>query len=81
MQMELDNVEAIKALVEIGLGASLVPEAAVRAEVSDARLIPLDITDLPLLSRRLMVIYRKDKHLSKAMSLFLSALDGLRGVD
>lgn len=81
VQMELDNIEAIKALVEIGLGASVVPEAAVRGEISDGKLIPLDIRDLPRLSRRLAVIYRKDKHLSPAMMIFLTALEKLRGTD
>ena len=77
VQMELDNVEAIKALVEIGLGASLVPEVAVRSEISDGRLVPLAIMDIPQLSRSLSLIYRKDKHLSPTMKVFLTVLDSL----
>jgi len=80
VQMELDNIEAIKALVEIGLGASLVPEVAVRGEIADGRLVALVITDIPPLSRRLSVIYRKDKHLSPAIRLFLEELDTKLGV-
>lgn len=74
VQMELDNVEAIKVLVETGLGASLVPEVAARAEVSDGRLIPLNISDLPQLSRSLSLIYDKGKYLSPAMMIFMDAL-------
>jgi LysR family transcriptional regulator, low CO2-responsive transcriptional regulator len=79
VQMELDSIEAIKALVEIGLGASMVPEVAVKSEVAAGRLVPLALEDLPRLSRTLEVIYRKDKHLSPAIRVFLDMLVGKLG--
>jgi DNA-binding transcriptional LysR family regulator len=78
VQMELDNIEAIKALVEIGVGASLVPEAAVPLDTRDGRLSIIEISDLPHLSRCLSLVYRRDKYLSPGIKLFLSAVEALQ---
>ena len=56
--MELDNLEAVKRMVASGLGASIVPEAAVTT--ADRR----EITARPLkpaLSRTLALVQRRDK--------------------
>ncbi|HOP80686.1 MAG TPA: LysR family transcriptional regulator [Armatimonadota bacterium] len=74
VQMELDNIEAIKALVEIGLGASLVPEVAVRHLEPDSKLAVIDIKDLPSVARRLSLVYRKDKYISPAIQMFIDAV-------
>jgi LysR family transcriptional regulator, cyn operon transcriptional activator len=46
--MEVENVEAIKSLVEAGLGASVLPEHAVSSQVSAGRLRRLRVAARPL---------------------------------
>lgn len=69
--MELDNVEAIKRMVEAGLGVSLLPEVAVRAEVASGRLVALPLGNLPRTPRRIALVQRTDKHLTGAMRAFV----------
>ncbi len=80
VQMELDNVEAIKALVEIGVGASLVPGVSVRSQAQQAQLAVVEIVDLPHLSRRLSLIHRKDKYLTPAIERFLEAIRTIKTI-
>ena len=74
--MELGNAEAIKKLVEVGLGLSLASAMSVRDEVKSRALVavPLD----PPLSRRLGLVRRRDKPDTAAVRVVLSALDRLR---
>jgi DNA-binding transcriptional LysR family regulator len=69
--MELDNVEAIKRMIEAGLGISLLPMVAVRAEVVGGRLVVLPLTDVPRGHRRIALVHRRDKYLSGPLSAFL----------
>jgi DNA-binding transcriptional LysR family regulator len=81
--MELGSAEAIKKLVEAGLGLSVSPAVAVRAEVRARalRAIPLD----PALARRLGVVWRRDKPDTPALAVVRQALaelaGGARGTD
>jgi DNA-binding transcriptional LysR family regulator len=71
--MELDNVEAIKRMVEAGLGISLLPRVAVAAEVATGRLCALTLTDAPAAAhRRIALCYRRDKYLSAALRRFIA---------
>ena len=65
--MELGSAEAIKKLVEAGLGLSISPAVAVRAEVRAGalRAIALD----PPLARRLGVVWRRDKPDTPALAV------------
>ena len=72
--MELDNVEAIKKMIEARLGISLLPLVTVEAEVEAGRLTALTLADVPNAQRRITAIYRQDKYLSAALRSFLSAL-------
>ena len=72
--MELDNVEAIKRMIEAGLGLSLLPEVSVRAEVSAGRLHALRLADVPRAHRRIALVRRRDKYLSTALQAFLHLL-------
>ena len=73
--MELGNAEAIKKLVEAGLGLSVSSAMSVRAEVRAGTLaaIPLE----PALLRRLGIVRRRDKPESPALEVVVSALQTL----
>jgi DNA-binding transcriptional LysR family regulator len=72
--MELDNVEAIKKMIEARLGISLLPLLSVGAEVEAGRLVALPLADVPGAHRRIVAIHRPDKYLSAALSAFLALL-------
>ena len=73
--MELDNVEAIKRMIAAGLGFSLLPELAVRTEVTSGALatIPLSCVT-PASGRRIELVYRRDKYLTAALRRFIALL-------
>lgn len=58
--MEFDSVETVKRTVEIENAISIVPETAVRKEVSAGTLVALPIDQMPSLSRPLGVIVKKN---------------------
>ncbi len=72
--LELDNVEAIKKMIEAGLGISLLPFISVEAEVAAGILCALPLANIPGAQRRLSAIYRRDKYLSAALKAFLQLL-------
>lgn len=76
--MELGSVEAIKPLIGAGLGWAILPRLAV-AHSSAAE--PVAVCSLsPRLTRRLGIVLRRDKHLSKGLREMVGALrDGLVG--
>jgi DNA-binding transcriptional LysR family regulator len=72
--MELDNVEAIKKMIEARLGISLLPLISVQAEVAAGRLVALPLADVPGAHRRIVAIHRHDKYLSAALKAFLALM-------
>jgi DNA-binding transcriptional LysR family regulator len=75
--MELDSTEMMKRFVVAGLGLSFLAVANCREEVAAGKLILIPLSPEPLL-RRLGLIYRKDKALSKAALGFIQVvLDNL----
>jgi DNA-binding transcriptional LysR family regulator len=58
--MELDNIEATKKMVLEGLGVALLPQSAVTAELEDASLRAIRITDAEPERRQIVVIRRRD---------------------
>lgn len=74
--MELSSVEAIKRLVAAGLGCAILPRLSVAAKSSDDqfRVRPL----APRLHRKLGVVTRRDKPLSRGLREVLRALQDLR---
>jgi DNA-binding transcriptional LysR family regulator len=74
--MELGNAEAIKKLVEAGLGLSVSSAMAVRAEVRAGTLVAIALE--PALSRHLGIVTRRDKPGSPALQVLLSGLYTLR---
>jgi len=71
--MELDNIETIKRVVEIGAGVALVPEPTIKQEVKNRTLCALQITD-ETLHRPLGIVHRQGKHFSPAVERFIAEL-------
>lgn len=72
--MEMDNVEAIKRMVEAGLGVSILPQVSVRAEVAGGRLAARTLAEMPRATRRIALVYRRDKYLSAALRASIGLL-------
>lgn len=70
---EVDNIEVIKRIVEVGTGVSIAPEPAVRPEVRSKSLIAIPFTDETFV-RQLGIIYREGRHFSPATEKFIEAL-------
>jgi DNA-binding transcriptional LysR family regulator len=71
--MELDNVETIKRVIEIGAGVAILPEPAVRPEVKNKTLAAVHLSDERFL-RPLGIIHRQGKHFSPATEKFIELL-------
>lgn len=72
--MELGSVEAIKALVAGGLGASILPRLALRDLPPDTAIRPLR----PVLTRQLGYVLRREKIMDRGMRAIVEALEELR---
>jgi DNA-binding transcriptional LysR family regulator len=75
--MEFDNVEAIKSLVAVGLGASIVPSLSLgegHAAMKETIVAPLS----PRASRRIGLVRLKGKHGGKSLQIVIEALKTLR---
>jgi DNA-binding transcriptional LysR family regulator len=73
--MELGNAEAIKKMVEAGLGLAVTSAISVKAEVRARTLVTLPLS--PPLGRRLGVVRRRDRAPSPALAVFLAGLADL----
>jgi DNA-binding transcriptional LysR family regulator len=74
--MELGNTEAIKKLVEAGLGLSITSWFSVKQEVRARALTAIRLT--PPLERQIGLVRRRDKPRTPALDAFVAALDDLR---
>jgi DNA-binding transcriptional LysR family regulator len=74
--MELGNTEAIKKLVEAGLGLSVTSWFSVKSEVRARTLTAIRLT--PPLERHLGLVRRRDKPRTHALDAFVAALEDLR---
>jgi DNA-binding transcriptional LysR family regulator len=74
--MELGNTEAIKKLVEAGLGFSVTSWFSVRAEVRAGTLDAIRLD--PPVHRQIGLVRRRDKPRTPALDAFLGALEDLR---
>jgi DNA-binding transcriptional LysR family regulator len=73
ISMELDSTEMTKRFVMAGLGYSFMAVSHCRDEVGDGRLAAVSLAPDPMM-RRLGLIYRKDKALSKAALGFIQVI-------
>lgn len=74
--MSLGNVEAIKAMVRVGLGHAVLPASAVRSTGGGEGLVYRSLR--PRLFLSLATVVRRDKRLTRALRETLSALRALR---
>ena len=73
VSMELDSTEMMKRFVMAGLGVSFLAASNCREEIAAGRLRALSLAPEPMI-RRLGLIYRKDKALSKAALGFIQVV-------
>jgi len=71
--IELDNIETIKRVVEIGRGVAILPEPAVRPELKARTLGIVHFSD-EVFVRPLGIIHRHGKHFSPAAEKFIEFL-------
>jgi DNA-binding transcriptional LysR family regulator len=77
ISMELDSTEMMKRFVMAGLGISFLAVSNCREEIAAGKLRAIPLAPEPMI-RRLGLIYRKDKALSKAALGFIQVvLDNL----
>jgi DNA-binding transcriptional LysR family regulator len=73
VSMELDSTEMIKRFVMAGLGLSFLAGSLCEEEVGQGRLAAISLGPEPMI-RKLALIYRKDKALSKAALGFIQVI-------
>ncbi len=73
ISMELDSTEMIKQFVMAGLGLSFLAASHCRDEIAQGKLAVVSLGPEPMI-RRLGLIYRKDKGLSKAAMGFIQVI-------
>ena len=76
--VELPSLEAIKKLVEKGIGVALVPRLTANAEIAAGRLLALSVKEMKL-ERKLNIIYRRNSELSHAAKAFLKVAKDIGG--
>ena len=70
ISVELPSLEAIKRLVETGIGVALVPKLSAKSEIASGQLVGLSVREMKL-ERKLNIVYRKNSELSHASQEFL----------
>jgi LysR family transcriptional regulator, low CO2-responsive transcriptional regulator len=79
ISMELASIETIKKFVSIGMGISIVPKSYVHSEREQGTLRLIRIKNLKMI-RKLGLIYRRKRYLSRASKAFLEVVEeSLRG--
>ena len=68
--MEMENPESLKKAVQSGLGVAFISRFAVETELKAKALAVVRIPKLEI-SRELKIVYRRDKHLSRAVRAFI----------
>ena len=68
--MEIENPESVKKAVQSGLGIAFISGFAVETELKARTLVAVNIRNLEI-RRELKIVYRKDKHLSRAAQAFI----------
>ena len=68
--MEMENPESVKKAVQSGLGIAFISKFAVETELKAKSLVAVSVRGLDI-RRELKIVYRKDKHLSRAAQAFI----------
>ncbi|MBI4028474.1 MAG: LysR family transcriptional regulator [Verrucomicrobia bacterium] len=74
IRLQLDSIDAVKRMVERGLGFTIIPHTAAREEVAEGKLAALNPIDVPPLTREVLMIRRKQKTFSRSQQLFIDFL-------
>lgn len=69
--MEMENPESVKKAVQSGLGIAFISKFAVETELKAKTLVNVNVRGLDI-QRELKIVFRKDKHLSRAAQTFIS---------
>jgi DNA-binding transcriptional LysR family regulator len=78
-QLEVDNIDAAKRMVEQRLGIAMLPRTSVQLEIGAGRLVPVSVSDMPPVRRQIVVARRRDAGIvSPVLAAFLATLDDLR---
>ena len=72
--MELDSIEGIKQLVQIGLGLSFLPRIAVDEELAEGKLGAVPVAGLAPTRRATHVVYPREQFMSAPLRSFLDVL-------
>src|SRR6266508_1023023 len=78
ISMEMPTLEAIKRLVENGLGVALIPRLAAQLEIERKQLAGVTVREMRL-ERRMHLIYKRGASLSHAAKAFLRVARGTSG--
>jgi DNA-binding transcriptional LysR family regulator len=70
--MELDSVEALKEMAAVGLGYAVIPRMALQGRGARDDLVSRPLT--PGLQRTLAMVLRKDKPLSRSLSMVCQSI-------
>ncbi|MBM3262081.1 MAG: LysR family transcriptional regulator [candidate division Zixibacteria bacterium] len=73
-QFQVDSIDAVKRLVERGLGFTIAPIAAAQDEINAGTLVPLELDDIPPVSRQIVLVYRRDKYMTRSIQMFIDEL-------
>jgi DNA-binding transcriptional LysR family regulator len=77
ISMEMPTLEAIKRLVEQGMGVALIPRLAAQNEIARGQFAAVTVREMSF-ERRLQLIYRKGANLSHAAKAFLRVARSVR---
>ena len=72
--MQVDSIEAVKRMVSLGLGFTVIPAIAAEEEIRSGELVAVKLQDAPSMERDIVLIYREGRRLPAAMKLFVEEL-------
>lgn len=75
-KLVIGNTEAIKKMVEIGLGISIISQLAIESEVLDEKLLVFKVENYEM-SREFSIIIHKDKFISPILESFIKLIKSI----
>ena len=81
IETTLDNIEATKRMVALGLGISFLPRSAIFAEVKQGSIVPIELLDDQQVHLPTHVLVRRAQHYSPPLLAFLKLLREIHGCD
>ena len=81
VEMNLDSVEAVKNMVELGLGISFLPRSGVRQSLENGTLILIPLAERQPVLLPTYVLVRKGQHYSSTVLAFLGLLHQIYDAD